>query len=111
MVWKRTISAKALEGAGHASVKVGEEVIFIAAVDGALHAIDAVCSHAKCVLGDFDKSSLQVKCPCHHAVFDLKSGEMLVPPFVAPNAPKEKLGLKTYGIRSNEGFIEVEIKE
>ncbi|AAY81266.1 sulredoxin [Sulfolobus acidocaldarius] len=109
MVWKRTISAKALEKAKYASVKVEDKVIFMANIKGKLYAMDAVCSHARCILGQLDEEKLTVKCFCHHAVFDLNTGNMLEPPYVAPDAPKEKLGLKTYQIRDNSGWIEVDV--
>lgn len=111
MTWKKTISLKALEGAGNASVKVGDNVIFMATSNGNLYAMDAVCSHAKCILGDFDSGNMTVKCPCHHAVFDLSNGKMTEPPFVAKNAPMDKLGLKTYDIRETGEFIEVDVPE
>jgi nitrite reductase/ring-hydroxylating ferredoxin subunit len=110
MVWKRTIMAKALEKAGHASIKVENSVVFVANVDGKLIGMDAVCSHARCILGELDKNALTVKCPCHHAVFDLNTGKMLEPPFVAPDAPKEKLGLKLIPVRENNGWIEVDVE-
>lgn len=109
MVWKRTISAKALEKAKSVAVKVDDKVIFIANINGNLYAMDAVCSHARCILGQLDEQNLTVKCPCHHAVFDLKTGAMLEPPYVSPNAPKEKLGLKTYQVKDNNGWIEVDV--
>ncbi|MCY0859870.1 MAG: sulredoxin [Sulfolobaceae archaeon] len=109
MVWKRTISSKALEKAVSAAVKVDDKVIFIANIKGKLYAMDAVCSHARCILGSLDAEKLTVKCYCHHAVFDLTTGKMLEPPYVAPDAPKEKLGLKTYQIRDNNGWIEVDV--
>ena len=109
MTWKRTISAKALEKAGHAAVKVDDKVIFIANINGALYGMDAVCSHARCIRGELDASNLTVKCFCHHAVFNLKTGEMLEPPYVAKDAPKEKLSLKTYQVRDNGGWIEVDV--
>ncbi|AOL17156.1 sulredoxin [Sulfolobus sp. A20] len=109
MAWKRTISAKALEKAKYASVKVEDKVIFIANINGKLYAMDAVCSHARCILGILDEEKLTVKCPCHHALYDLNTGKMLEPPYVAPDAPKDKLGLKTYQIRDNNGWIEVDV--
>ncbi|MEM0485145.1 MAG: sulredoxin [Pyrobaculum sp.] len=116
-MWRRTISAAALQKAGSAAVKIDvkteagveSKVVFMAYVEGRLYAIDAVCTHAKCILGIFDPANLTVKCPCHHAVFDLRTGAMLEPPYVAPNAPKEKMGVRTYPIRENEGWIEVEV--
>ena len=109
MVWKRTISAKALEKAKSVAVKVDDKVIFIANVKGELYAMDAVCSHARCILGFLDEEKLTVRCPCHLALYDLKTGKMVEPPYVAPDAPKEKLGLKTYQIRDNNGWIEVDV--
>lgn len=111
MTWKKTISLKALEGAGSASVKIGDKVIFMAHSNGSLYAMDAVCSHAKCILGEFDAEKKTAKCACHHAVFDLSNGKMIEPPFVAKNAPMDKLGLKLYGIRESDGFIEVEVPD
>ena len=71
--------------------------------------MDAVCSHAKCILGQYDSDNMTVKCYCHDAKFDLSSGKMLEPPFVAPNAPKDKLSLRLFNVRDNEGFLEVDI--
>ncbi|MCL4337745.1 MAG: Rieske (2Fe-2S) protein [Candidatus Thermoplasmatota archaeon] len=109
MVWHKTISVKALEKAGGASVKLGEEVVFLSKVNGKLYAMNGVCSHAKCILGDLEPSELKVRCLCHDAKFELDTGKMVAPPFVAPNAPMEKLGLKTYSIKEENGFIEVDL--
>lgn len=109
MVWHKTISAKALDKAKFASVKVGENVVFISRANGKLYAMNGVCSHAKCILGELEESSLKVKCKCHDAVFNLEDGKMVEPPFVAPNAPMDKLGLSTYQIREENGFIEVDL--
>lgn len=116
-MWQRTISAAALEKAKAVAVKIDvregdkveSKVVFIANIGGRLYGIDAVCSHAKCILGLLDEEKLTVKCPCHHAVFDLRTGAMLEPPYVAPNAPKERLGLRTYQVRNNGGWIEVDV--
>ncbi|MEM0280060.1 Rieske 2Fe-2S domain-containing protein, partial [Metallosphaera sp.] len=69
----------------------------------------AVCSHARCILGELNAQDLTVKCYCHHAVFDLRTGSMIEPPYVAKDAPKEKLGLKTYAVKDNNGWIEVDV--
>ena len=61
MVWKRTISAKALEKAKSAAVKVDDKVIFIANIKGELYAMDAVCSHARCILGFLDEEKINRK--------------------------------------------------
>ncbi len=109
MSWHKTISAKALDKAGGASVKVGDEIVYISKASGKLYAIDGVCSHAKCILGELSQSVGKVRCFCHDAEFDLASGKMITPPFVAPNAPLHKLGLRTHPIREEGGFIEVDL--
>jgi len=67
--------------------------------------VDAICTHARCVLGSVDREKRVVRCWCHNAVFDLRTGAMLEPPSVAPNLPKEKMGLKTYGVRISNGCL------
>lgn len=109
MSWHKTISAKALEKAVGASVKVGDEIVFISKTGDKLYAINGVCSHAKCVLGQVETESLTVRCYCHDAKFSLETGKMNSPPYVAPNAPMDKLGLKTFPIREEGGFIEVDL--
>lgn len=110
MTWQKVVGVKAIENAGgHLSAKVGDNIIFFTKNKEGLQAMNAVCSHAKCILGEYDEEKNQVKCPCHHAVFDLGNGNMIKPPSVAPNSPMEKLGLKKFNVRENQGFIEVEI--
>ncbi len=111
MVWKKTISAKALEKAGNASVKVGEHVVFISNVGGTLYAMNGVCSHFRCILGELNSEDLKVKCGCHGAVFELETGNMVKPPFVAPDMKMEKMGLDTFPVREENGFIEVELPQ
>lgn len=110
MVWKKILSVKALDNSGgHVSINTGDKVVFVARSNDGFHAMDAACSHAKCILGIYNADDMTVKCPCHNAKFDLRTGDMMEPPSVAPNAPKEKLGLKKYNIREHEGFLELDL--
>jgi len=110
VVWRRVFSERALENAGGSvAVKVEDRVIYIARVGGELYAIDAICTHARCVLGVLDAERRAVRCYCHSAVFDLKTGAMLEPPSVAPNFPREKMGVRVYGVRVNNGWVEVDV--
>ncbi len=109
MTWHKTISAKALKGAGGSSVKVGDEVVYIASVNDKLYAINGVCSHAKCILGIIEPEKLKVKCLCHHAEFNLTDGKMVTPPYVAPDILMDKLPLKVYSVKEENGFIEVDV--
>lgn len=108
MTWHKTISAKALKAAGGSSVKVGEEAIFIASVNDKLYAINGVCSHARCILGNLEAERLKVKCYCHHAEFNLTDGKMISPPYVSPDILMDKLSLNVYSVREENGYIEVD---
>ncbi len=109
MVWRPTISFAALKRAGHAAVRVKDRVVFIAVIDEKLYAMDAVCSHSRCILGLLDREKLRVKCPCHDAVFDLETGEMIEPPYVSPDVDRDKMRLQTFNVRVNKGFVEVDV--
>jgi nitrite reductase/ring-hydroxylating ferredoxin subunit len=102
---------KALEKVGGTSVKAGESVIYLAFLGGKLYAMNGVCSHAKCILGHLDSANSRVKCQCHEAEFELGTGKMVKPPVVAQNAPMEKLGLSTFPVREENGFIEVDLPQ
>ena len=103
MTCRKTITAKALRAAGGSSVRVGDEVVYVAAVGDKLYAVNGVCSHTKCILDILETDNLRTK--CHHAEFNLKDGKMVVPPYVAPNIPMDKLTLKVYLVREETGFI------
>jgi len=108
MTWHKTILAKALRAAGASSVRVGDEVVYIAAIGDKLYAINGVCSHARCILGILEADNLRAKCQCHHAEFNLVDGKMVVPPYVAPDILMDKLTLRVYPVREEKGFIEVD---
>lgn len=110
MVWRRVFSERALESAGGSvAVKIDDKIVLITRIGEELYAIDAVCTHARCILGAIDREKRIAKCYCHGAVFDLRTGAMLEPPTVAPNFPKDKMGLKTYRARISENWVEVDI--
>lgn len=71
--------------------RVGEEVF----------AIDDTCSHSDASLSEGDVSGFKIECWLHGAEFDLRTGEALTPPAVAP--------LKTYGIHVDGDSVTVEI--
>lgn len=61
-------------------VEVGDERILLANVDGAVHAIEDICSHAYASLADGDLNGDEVECPLHGSAFNLLTGEALTPP-------------------------------
>lgn len=62
--------------AGH----VGEAPVLLARVDGELHAIGAKCTHYGGPLGKGLRVGETVRCPWHHACFNLQTGEALGAP-------------------------------
>ena len=62
-----------LEGtlAGH----VGAEAVLLSRLDGRLHAVSATCTHYGAPLAEGLASGGVVRCPWHHACFDLVTGE------------------------------------
>jgi 3-phenylpropionate/trans-cinnamate dioxygenase ferredoxin subunit len=71
--------------------RVGEEVF----------AIDDTCSHSDASLSEGDVSEFKIECWLHGAEFDLRTGEALTPPAVAP--------VKTYKVRVDGDSVTVEI--
>lgn len=80
---KGVATADVPEGAtvhGHA---LGEPVL-LSKRDGAFHAIGAVCSHYGAPLGDGLITGHLVRCPWHHARFDVRTGVAVAAPGLAP---------------------------
>ena len=67
------------------SFDVDGEPVLIANVDGSFFAIADTCSHAMAYLSEGELlKDCQVQCPDHGAIFDLRTGEALALPAVAP---------------------------
>ena len=87
--------------------------VLLVQVDGKVYAMDAVCSHVGCALLTEVEGSAAI-CPLHGARFDVRTGEMVEQPHVRPEAPcaqeERKLPLRTYPVRVNEGFLEIDME-
>ena len=62
------------------AVDVGQERILLANVDGNVHAIEDICSHAYASLSEGDLNGEEVECPLHGSAFNLLTGEAMSPP-------------------------------
>jgi 3-phenylpropionate/trans-cinnamate dioxygenase ferredoxin subunit len=58
--------------------------ICVARVGDQVFAIDDTCSHADASLSEGDITDFKIECWLHGAEFDLRTGEALTPPAVAP---------------------------
>ena len=84
-------------------VKVEKDgkTICVARVGDEVFAVDDTCSHSDASLSEGDVTDFKIECWLHGAEFDLRTGEALTPPAVAP--------LHTYGIHVDGDSVTVEI--
>jgi 3-phenylpropionate/trans-cinnamate dioxygenase ferredoxin subunit len=75
--------------------------ICVARVGDQVFAIDDTCSHSDASLSEGDVTDFKIECWLHGAEFDLRTGEALTPPAVAP--------LHTYGVHVDGDSVTVEI--
>ena len=75
--------------------------ICVARVGDEVFAIDDVCSHSDASLSEGEISDHKIECWLHGAEFDLRTGEALTPPAVAP--------VKTYLVKVDGDSVTVEL--
>ena len=77
------------------------KTICVARVGDEVFAVDDTCSHSDASLAEGDITDFKIECWLHGAEFDLRTGEALTPPAVAP--------LHTYGVHVDGDSVTVEI--
>jgi 3-phenylpropionate/trans-cinnamate dioxygenase ferredoxin subunit len=82
-------------------VEKNGKTICVARVGDDVFAIDDTCSHSDASLSEGDVTDFKIECWLHGAEFDLRTGEALTPPAVAP--------LHTYGVHVDGDSVTVEI--
>ena len=75
--------------------------VCVVKVDGEVFAIGDVCSHSDASLSEGEVSDHKIECWLHGAEFDLRTGEALTPPAVAP--------VKTYSVTIDGDSVTVEM--
>jgi len=65
-------------------VNIGKETLVIARVEGTLHAVDGICTHAYSELADGELEDHCLLCPLHFAGFDIRDGSVLEGPADTP---------------------------
>ena len=66
------------------SVEVDSEQVLLVNVDGNIHAVDDICSHAYATLSEGDLSGEEVECPLHGGSFNAITGAPINPPASEP---------------------------
>jgi nitrite reductase/ring-hydroxylating ferredoxin subunit len=75
--------------------------ILLANIDGVVYAASNTCTHEDADLVDGHLEGRSVVCPLHYSEFDLKTGEVGLPPADKP--------LPVYKAWTKDGFIYVEV--
>jgi NADPH-dependent 2,4-dienoyl-CoA reductase/sulfur reductase-like enzyme/nitrite reductase/ring-hydroxylating ferredoxin subunit len=81
---------------------VGEQDVLVVRVDGITYAVDAHCTHYQAPLSDGLLVGSQIRCPWHHACFDVRTGEAIQAPAFNP--------LKCWIVDEHDGRIVVRDK-
>ena len=74
--------------------------ICVARVGDEVFAVDDTCSHSDASLSEGDVTDFKIECWLHGAEFDLRTGEALTPPAVAP--------IKTYSVSVDGDSVTVD---
>ena len=74
--------------------------ICVARVGDEVFAVDDTCSHSDASLSEGEVTDFKIECWLHGAEFDLRTGEALTPPAVAP--------LKTYSVSVDGDSVTVD---
>ena len=59
---------------------LGSEDVCVARIGDEVFAVADICSHAEASLSEGDIKDYKIECWLHGAEFDLRSGEVLIPP-------------------------------
>ncbi len=113
MVFKKiSISIKIFEKTNSVVTWISGRPIILAKYDNNYYAMDAVCAHMGCAILDKVNGKNAI-CPAHGAQYDITNGRKVVDAIIKPEAPceydKSEIPLKTYPIRENQGFLEIDL--
>jgi nitrite reductase/ring-hydroxylating ferredoxin subunit len=80
VTWHRVASRSKLTSANPLAVEVGDKLIGLYLLDGAVHAIGNLCTHEFALLTEGFIEGDAIECPLHQARFSIKTGKVLSEP-------------------------------
>ena len=86
MSWIRVAALSELLPGEHRIVWDGDVAIAVFNIDGALYAVEDVCTHDGGDLATGELQGHEIECPRHGARFDVRTGAVLCPPAYEPIA-------------------------
>ena len=78
------LALSSLQAGKPVRIEKNGESICVARVGDQVFAVNDVCSHSDASLSEGDITDFKIECWLHGAEFDLRTGEALTPPAVAP---------------------------
>jgi nitrite reductase/ring-hydroxylating ferredoxin subunit len=82
--FSKGVSLSKIPAEGMLQGHVGDEPVLLSRLDGELFAVGGACTHYGGALGDGVTRGGSVRCPLHHACFDLRTGAVLRAPALDP---------------------------
>ncbi len=95
--WQRVAALADFADEAVFATKLGNRRIALYRLDGNIHALDDVCTHALALLSQGFIEHGAVECPLHGARFDIATGRCLSAPAT--------VDLRTYEVRVEDGEI------
>jgi len=90
-------------------VQVNGQNICLANIDGKYFAINNICSHEGGPLADGRLEGYEVECPWHQSKFDMRTGQVKVPPAVEPQVTYQ-VKVEGEDVLINAGSVTTEVK-
>jgi nitrite reductase/ring-hydroxylating ferredoxin subunit len=97
--WVRVATLADLAEDAAFPTRLGNRPIALYRLDGQIHALDDVCTHALALLSQGFIENGAVECPLHGARFDIATGRCLAPP--------ASVDLRVYAVRVAGGEVYV----
>ena len=95
------LALSSLQAGKPVRIEKNGESICVARVGDQVFAVNDVCGHSDASLSEGDITDFKIECWLHGAEFDLRTGEALTPPAVAP--------IKTYSVTVDGDSVTVEM--
>jgi len=95
------LALSSLQAGKPVRIEKNGESICVARVGDQVFAVNDICSHSDASLSEGDITDFKIECWLHGAEFDLRTGEALTPPAVAP--------IKTYSVTVDGDAVTVEM--
>ncbi|NIT04531.1 Rieske 2Fe-2S domain-containing protein [Candidatus Saccharibacteria bacterium] len=101
MPWAKVAKTSDISDGQIRPFEVEGKTVAVARLGEEFFAIDDICTHARCSLGEGVLIDEEVECPCHGSRFNVKSGAVRFLPATVP--------IKTYKVKVEGDEVSVEI--